>query len=130
VHAGAHRPHAMAFPPPAHRQGPPRAVPPPPPAHPGVPRPAHAALQPPPLPLTLGPRYVFDVLADHRFQHEPIPLRRGAEPGPVPGPAQGQGQGPAAAAPAGVQQGQGHRPPRRSPDFVQRELELLFDDLV
>jgi len=107
---GVNHPHPMIFPPPpAHRQGPPRAVPPPPPAHPGVPRPAHVAPQPPALPLTFGPQ----APNLNRFQVEPLPLQRLGQPGPANPVAGQQGQVPQ---------------PRRSPDLIQRELDLLFDN--
>jgi len=105
-----HRPavHFPPPPPPAHRQGPPRAVPLPPPAHPGIPRPAHAAPQPPPLPLNFVPQAPDAV--PNRFQFEPLPLRRQGQPDP-----------------GAVQQG--HAPqPRRSPDVIQHELDVLFNN--
>ena len=117
--AAANHHHAMVYPPPpAHRQVPPRAVPPPPPAHPGVPRPAHVAPQPPALPLTFGPRQPADIQANpYRFQLEPIPLRRLRHQQPPMRPAPHQPG----------QQGQVPQP-RGSPDLVQRELEMLFEN--
>ncbi len=118
--AAANHHHAMVYPPPpAHRQVPPRAVPPPPPAHPGIPRPAHVAPQPPALPLTFGPRQPADIHAGnlYRFQLEPIPLRRLHHQQPPMRPAPHRPG----------QQGQVPQP-RGSPDLVQRELEMLFEN--
>jgi hypothetical protein len=116
--AAANHHHVMVYPPPpAHRQVPPRGVPPPPPAHPGVPRPAHVAPQPPALPLTFGPRQPADIHPNpYRFQLEPIPLHRRHQQMPMlPAPRQPG------------QQGQANQP-RGSPDLVQRELEMLFEN--
>ena len=113
---GVNHPNAHIFPPPpAHRQVAPRAVPPPPPAHPGFPRPAHVAIQPPALPLTFGPQAPDLNPNLIRFQVEPLPLRGLGQPGPHN--------------PAAGQHARGPPPqPRRSPDLIQRELDLLFDN--
>jgi hypothetical protein len=78
-----------------------------------VPRPAHVAPQPPALPLTFGPQQAPEMF-QNRFQLEPLPLRRPGYLRQVVPQAAQQGQVP---------------PPRRSPDLVQRELEMLFDNL-
>ena len=120
--AAGHHHHPLGFPPPpAHRQGPARGVPPPPPAHPGIPRPAHIAPQPPALPLTFAPPQPPELFQNQiRFQPEPLPLRRPQAGGPTFPP-------PPLRAPGAAQQAQLFNP-RRSPDFVQRELERLFEN--
>lgn len=122
--AAAQRHHAaLGFPPPpAHRQGPARGVPPPPPAHPGAPRPAHLAPQPPALPLTFGPVQPPELVQNQmRFQPEPLPLRRQPAVGPAAGPL-------LLLRPPNVGLQAQMVNPRRSPDLVQRELERLFEN--